>query len=168
MASLLSPQQFLDIRAALQNVTDTFFTSEITYYQFIDNADMLGSQQGAAYNQYDLLGFIEYPDKDTDKTTTHMEGGIEMINPKVSFNYDDLDGLGLIMNNRALMRSETDFMVIQGKSWQVNYVGYDGAFQDNNILVIVDLQPSEKTAPSIVFNGNGLPVPPTLKRTGHG
>lgn len=147
MADLIDAATHLKIRAAMQDVVDTFMNTEITYYlsgTVVD--DFMEDLNDKSYTQHVLKGLVEYTDKDSSKTQTMNAGVVDKAHVKVTLGLDDLDALGLIYENRPIFNKEDDYMLINGEKFTVIFSDPEGAFEAKNVLVILYGERDEKQA----------------------
>lgn len=138
MAELINQAQIEQIKAALKDVTDTFFKTPVSYKLAKPNLDRFKEDNTHTYDTYELKALVEYESKDTDLINQTEQGSISHQRVKVSLNYRDLIPLGLTTgDNFVKMRATTDYMVINGQTWKVQFVGLDGPIEPENVLVIV-------------------------------
>lgn len=141
MPSLLTNQQKLDIRLAIKSVTDTFFVTPITYRLAQDSIDRFNEDRpDMVYQNYALLGMVEFP---KDKVEQTVQGALNNADVDVSFNLEDLQTAGLIDGQfKFLGNPAKDYMTINGLTYKLSYLKYDGPLDQKNCLVIIggDLQ----------------------------
>lgn len=136
--NLISDTQHSKIRAALQDVVDTFFTTPVTYLLHTEEfADGTMQNISKPVTPYELKGFVEYPSTNGTEIDENTEGAIEQTEVKIMFGYDDLEKLNLIENLMPVFKPEEDEFLLSGKLYKVTFAAVEGALQPNNVLVIV-------------------------------
>lgn len=141
---LLSAQQHLDIRNALQNVFDTFHDTSITYYMYKGEGvtDTMEDYAEGAYTSHIFTVFAEYKSvEDKDQF-----GGVANFDRIVlQCGLDNLISAGLVNSyGNLLTTAELDYFEIGFDKYNVSSIRTDGAFENKNILVIIEGQ-KEKT-----------------------
>lgn len=133
---LLSAAEHAEIRAALQDVCDTFNKTQLTYHLAgVSVDDTMEDFNDKSYTDYSVKAYVEYP-KDTVEQT--QEGAYDNCDVFVQFGLDDLDLVGLINSeNMPIFAPEHDYMTINGERFRVTFSGVEGAIEQRNILVIV-------------------------------
>ena len=146
--SLLSQAQIGSIKDAIQQVTDTFFVTPVLYKLGVASLDRFQEDKTFSFKEYELKALVEYSAIETDLIKESEQGGANSQKIKCSFNYRDIKAAGLAdETNFVLMNAAKDFMVINGKTWNVRYVGLDGPLEAEQVLLIVrgDLEENKTT-----------------------
>lgn len=129
------------IRAALHDVTDTFCDTPILYKRYVGTMDRYAEDRkelNSDYQEYNLMAFVEWETLNKNNTQETLNGSINPTIIDVMFNYDDLDSVGLIDSEcQPRMSSDKDYFMCNGVMYRVSYVYPDGAFQRNNVLVMM-------------------------------
>lgn len=148
--SLLNPQQRQDIRDAIKQVTDTFYTTPFVYYKKTLSYDRFGTGDDL-YQQYDLLCIAEYP-KTVNNTATFTgiskaqgqsildwDSKVTLLVDDVQAQYPDLfsadEFTGVIGDDQA---------VLNGIRYTVVHFAKDGPLERKNILIELYLRRLEK------------------------
>lgn len=147
MAKLISDEQIEAIKDVFRDVTDTFFVTPVLYKRLSVNMDRLNVGNGKkTFTEYNLKALVEYTDQDTDRVLLSAEGKLNKQRVVCSFNYRDLKAAEKVgggtedlttAENFVVLRSEKDFMVVNGKEYEVEYIGLDGPINAENVLLIV-------------------------------
>lgn len=132
---LLSAADIAEIRAAIQDVTDTFMVSPIVYKQATESLDEWQEDREMTYIEHDLLGLVEYPE---GKVVQDLDGANDFFDVMVSFNIEDLETLGLLTgDNTVPFVASKDRFIAKGKEYQTTFVGYDGPLEDKPVLYVI-------------------------------
>lgn len=136
---LLSPAQHAQIRAALQDVIDTFHDTPITYQKYVakveDYMEDMGKKQ---YNVFSFNGFVEYPSAVSSQLDETEQGAYNQAEVKVTCGIDNLEAVGLLdAENMPNFTPEEDRMIVNGKAYVITFVGTDGALEKKNVLAVV-------------------------------
>jgi hypothetical protein len=141
--NLVSIAEHLEIRAALRDVSDTFFQSDVIYRKrkaAVLNRFMEDLHDGGdSHDVFFLKGFVEYSTLLTDESKNIETGWENDDSVTVSFHLDYLDELGLINPTtfQPIFETNSDEIIVGGKSYNVVHVVTDGQLQPKNILVVV-------------------------------
>lgn len=140
--NLLTNQQHLDIRAALRDVTDTFFTTPVTYRLHADefgDGEMMNPAK--PYTEFNLVGLPKYLKEDKDEVQRETSGAYSVVRVDVLFSMDNLITANLIDTDAnppvPLFRPEEDEFLIAGEVFKVILVNVEGFFQPTGVLVRV-------------------------------
>lgn len=137
---LLTAAQRAQIRAAIGDVTDTFFKTPVEYQLVGESMDRFQEDRGGRVKTtFNLLGLVEYPQGEGKLIKTETNGAIDSAAVKVSFNMDDLAAYGGIVNSeeQTIFNPTKDYMIINGIKYETTYRAYDGALEKRNVLCIV-------------------------------
>jgi hypothetical protein len=147
MADLLSSAQHALIRAAIQDVSDTFMDTTIVYHKAgttVDDSMEDFSMQ--TYTDVNLKGLPEYQMNELDKLRLSPYGVADIAEMKVTFGFDDLVTAGIASGNVLLMNPAKDFLTVNGIRYKVIHAATEGFFTATPVLGIVYAQKEEKTA----------------------
>lgn len=133
---LLSAADRLEIRAALQDVIDTFHKTTVSYYLAGSyQSDFMEDQETKQYTLYEFPAYVEYPKTMKEET---VEGAYDGQDVWVQVGLDNLQALNLIdAEFQPLFRPELDYMLINGARFNITSCKTEGAFEKENILVIL-------------------------------
>ena len=138
---LLTDQQRADIKAALHDVTDTFFKTPITYKFSKGNLNRFAeSGAGETFQDYSLLAQVEYADDDNDRIKRTVDGVDYYADIQLTLNYADMVTAGLIgVDGISKIQVEKDKFVNTetGVSYYMSWMGYDGFFDEKPVLVVI-------------------------------
>ena len=139
MAKLLSPAQIVQIRAALQDVVDTFMDTPVLYKMSVDSLDRFNEdRKDEKFVDYELKGLVEYSTEKGEHLELEQDGALNTQDVKISFGLDDLDALGLITPELEVkFQVEKDYFITNGLKYKVTFVGLDGPIEKRNILVVI-------------------------------
>lgn len=139
MASLLSPAQIAQIKAALHDVTDTFCVTPVLYLKATDSLDRFNEdRKDMEPVEFNLLALVEYEiNKTEDFIIQTKDGALVTAQVKLTFNTEDLETARLITANYPNMQKEKDYFVVHNKRHRVVHVSMDGPIDDKAVLVIV-------------------------------
>lgn len=140
--NLITTAQHNDIRSALQDVVDTFFTTSVTYRlhgeEFADGEMM---HIDKPYAQYTLLALPKYysgegSGSNLEETTA---GAQDVQTVDLLLGYDNLVAQGLIdvPNNKPIFTPEVDEFILNGETFKVTVSVVEGNFQPAGVLVRV-------------------------------
>jgi hypothetical protein len=130
-----------DIRAAINNVVETFATTPVVYHWAkAASLDRYGEGQSKAPSNINLLGFVEHG---ADQIEQNMIGSLDFQGVKIMFKGTDWETAGLYVNGEVKADPARDFLTVNGKKYKVTNVMPDGAFETRNFIIIVlaTLQP---------------------------
>lgn len=146
MADLLSQAVRDQIRLALGDVTDTFCKTPITWIKRSEVNSRFGEDNASGTEQtYNLLGFVEYGDQETDEVYTKDGGKLDKGSVEILMNYAAIEAAGLgNADNLTEMVAERDKFICNGEKFECTFVKIEGAFEAKNILVIVRGERDEK------------------------
>ena len=139
--SLISEQDKQEIRASIKEVTDTFFITPIIYKRAIDSLDVYQEDRNTEFEELELN--VLYEDHGNE-ITKMLAGSSSKHIVKLTFNFDDLDTLGLINDLSVNFNETTDFVIVHNKKYRVVKVGYDGPLEPRNVLIYVIAKIEEK------------------------
>lgn len=151
MANLISDNQWLSIRAALRNATDTFFRKPVVYRKFRyggggGSLDRFNEdRQDTVYTDYTLEALVEFMDNLPGDTVIMEGGALDQDDVKVSFNFDYLQEQNLTKDveingvpyKMASFNDKQDLLFIDGEKYKVTKVIHDGQTKDKYVLVVV-------------------------------
>ena len=130
---LLTAQDRINIRGALQNVIDTFMKTPIIFHVINGFGGDHMEDLDPSETNYNITGYVEYPD---EVAKTDESGNTYLPDVKVSLGLDDMDGIGLIAPDTiCTLRAGIDEMTVNGERFFIKFVGVEGAFEQLNILV---------------------------------
>lgn len=139
MADLLSDAQHLEIRAALQNVVDTFHDTPV--FLHIPNEDYVAEfmeDLNPASTVYEVKALVEYPNLTQSTGVATEDGTILHFEVKAQIGIDDMSAVDLInTEGLPIFTPKNGFMLINGEKYEIVYYNIDGAFQKKNILCYV-------------------------------
>lgn len=134
---LLSDSARASIRAAIKDVADTFFKTEITYKAPIVSLDRFNEDRGdETYITESLFVLLEAITQqiaynETDEAGAQPEGMV-----KLTGLYDDLPET-LKSGDTLLMNSERDWLLIGGKVFRIYNVALDGPISSTQLLYVI-------------------------------
>jgi hypothetical protein len=137
MASLLSPQDLLQIQNVLEDTMDTFFTLPVTYRKATTLPDVWGEKKAETFTDYALFAFPKMSNNQTDTVQRTETGAFDKNDGYFLFSYLKLDEAGLIENGLPTMNPTTDFIIANGKTYQMEAVENVGFFVERPELVKV-------------------------------
>lgn len=135
MSSLISDIEFQNIRNDIKLVTETFFTTPVTYNKYVGALDRWGENNTPKFNDISLLCLYEDSGKEIDEL---LAGSMSKHGVKLSFNFDDLKSLGLTdSNHNVLFNDTTDFVTVHNKKYKIKKVVYDGPLQPDCVIISI-------------------------------
>lgn len=140
MAKLISDSEFLEIRSALRDVADTFFTSPLTYYIGRESLDRWQEDRAdKAFYAIDLEALKENTGNASGNELRMSEQGFEDISVvQLTFNVDYLQEKGLLTDDfRVKFDPERDYFKLQNQVYKVISVSVDGPLQPKDVLIVV-------------------------------
>ena len=138
MADLLSTADQAAIRAALQNVFDTFSDTTITLYKSKGRVDDWAEGAGSDnYDTYTFKGIVTYLTEESDRLITYDTGKVLQSDVKVEVGFDDLAAANLITGNLPDITLGSDYMLIEGKKYYCTTAVPDGPFEAKNVMVVI-------------------------------
>jgi len=144
MPSLISPQQFENIYDSIRDVTDTFFTTSVTYRLAKPKIDRYGEGQNtgstASFDDKTMLCMVEYGLEDIDG---QVIGSANFQNARLTFNSEVWASNGLYTNGVLSTNGTKDYVIANGRTYKVLQITPDGPFETQNVLIVVTavLQP---------------------------
>jgi len=144
MPSLISPQQFENIYDSIIDVTDTFFTTSVTYRLAKPKIDRYGEGQNtgstASFDDKTMLCMVEYGLEDIDG---QVIGSANFQNARLTFNSEVWASNGLYTNGVLSTNGTKDYVIANGRTYKVLQITPDGPFETQNVLIVVTavLQP---------------------------
>ncbi len=144
MPSLISPQQFENIYDSIRDVTDTFFTTSVTYRLAKPKIDRYGEGQNtgstASFDDKTMLCMVEYGLEDIDG---QVIGSANFQDVVLTFNSEEWSTNGLYTNGVLTTNGTKDYFIVNGRTYKVSQIQPDGPFETQNVLIVVmgDLQP---------------------------
>lgn len=130
-----------DIRAAINNVVETFATTPVVYHLAkAASKDRFGEGDNKNPTNINLLGFVEYG---ADIIDQNIQGATDWNGVKIMFKGTDWETAGLYVNGVLKTEPARDYLTVNGKKYKVTNVMPDGAFETRNFIIIVlaSLQP---------------------------
>lgn len=143
MVGLLSELDLLEIRQAVQTVTDTFFVTPIEYLKGKDQLSRFNEDNSfVEYDTYTLMGLAEYASSTGGKYGTvqnTVQGSKDRSQVRVSLNTEDLIALGLYdeIEHKVNFLPEKDWMNINGEKYKVKTVHSEGPLDRKNLIITV-------------------------------
>ena len=140
---LLTAQQITEIKDALEDVTYTFFDTDVHYFRIVESLDRWQEDRGDTdFNEIMLKGFLEEDPSKRDKIKKMIPGATDFYDVMVLFNTRDLDKLGLLVHDqdgsfRAVFKVADEHFTISGVKYRIEKVYLDGRFDKQPILAIV-------------------------------
>ena len=138
--NLITNSEHLAIRAALKDVTDTFFTTPVKYRLHLDefgDGEMMNPAK--PYTEFDLLGQPKYLKEEKDEVQRETSGAYSVVRVDVLFSFDDLVEKELIDTDAnppvPLFRPEEDEFLIAGETFKVILTNVEGFFQPSGVYV---------------------------------
>lgn len=144
MPSLISPQQFQQIYASLKDVTDTFFTTSVTYRVAKSIVDRFGENTNTGSTaQFEDKVMDCMAEFGKDIIDQQVIGSANFQSVKLTFNSDEWLNSGLYANGELLTNGTKDYVIVNNRLYKVSQIVPDGAFETQNVLIIVmaNLQP---------------------------
>lgn len=143
MADLLTAQERDEIRAAIQDATDTFCTTPCTIRVRVDNANRMGKQSGISFANTVINGLLEFGHLQADETFMNEDGTVIRADIKVTLNLDDMGVANLLTAEfQPIINMATDKIVCHGIEYKMIYCGIDGAIgtaanKDKNLICVI-------------------------------
>jgi len=139
MADLLSDVQHLEIRAALQEVLDTFHDTPVfLHIPSEDYVQEFMEDLAPATTVYEVNALVEYPNLTQSTVTNTEDGSILHFEVKAQIGIDDMDEVGLINGDGLpIFVPKNGHMVINEEKYEIVYFNIDGAFEQKNILCYI-------------------------------
>ncbi len=140
---LLTAAERDEIRAAIQDATDTFCQTPCTIMVRVDNADRLGKQSGIAFDSTTINGLLEFGHLQSDQVFMNADGSVIRADIKVTLNLDDMAAADLLdSESQPIINMATDKIVCHGIEYKMVYCGIDGAIgtsaeKDRNLICII-------------------------------
>lgn len=123
------------IRAAINNVVETFATTPVTYHlAHAASKDRFGEGESKTPTDIILNGFVEYG---TDDIQQDMKGSINPQSVKIMFKAEDWEAAGLYLNGEIKANESKDHLTVNGRYYKVDYIMPDGAFETRNLIITV-------------------------------
>jgi hypothetical protein len=124
------------IKAALRDVTDTFFLLPITVHVATEpSLDRFNEDRtDITYTDYTLNAFVEY--NGNQNMTTEL-GSLERDKVKIQFDMRYLIEEGCADATRSIFNHATDYVTINGLKYKITEQEYDGQIQQEYILCIL-------------------------------
>lgn len=133
---LLSAGDRLEIRAAIQDVTDTFMKTDVVYYSGQDSIDIWQEDRGdMVFTAYALKGLVEYVGTLIDE---EPYGNDNPENIMITFNMADVDVAGaLTPDYKTKFEIEKDYVKFKEQAYRITAVYYDGPLDEKDILLVI-------------------------------
>jgi hypothetical protein len=144
--NLLSQDDLDEIKAGIKDVTDTFFTTVITYRRAKTILDRYGEGQNngttSAFEDFVMPCKVKYMD---DEISRNIIGASSFRGVKLSFNADFWVTNNLYIDGEVKASQTKDYVLVNGKIYKVTAITPSGAFERRNLLITVlaDLPPQK-------------------------
>lgn len=144
MPSLITPQEFEEIYDSIRDVTDTLFTTEVTYRLSKPKIDRYGEGQNngstASFDDKVMNCMVEYGKQAIDG---QVIGSANFQDVVLTFNSEEWLANGLYANGVLATNGTKDYVIVNGRTYKVSQIQPDGPFETQNVLIIVmaNLQP---------------------------
>jgi len=144
---LISPAQIATIKNVLEDVTFTFFDTDITYLAPIGAFDRFNEDVSLTmqYTEHRLKCFFEEDDLSSDSIDKMPGGALDFYEVKVTFNAVDLDRAGLMITDvdggwKASFVVADGYFRVGADKYRIEKVYTDGKFDKKAVLVVALLQ----------------------------
>ena len=123
------------IRAAINNVVETFATTPVMYHQ-LKGASMDRFKEGGnkTTTTIPLLGFVEYGGEQIQRD---LQGAANWQGVKIMFKGEDWEAVGLYENGVVKANTTTDYLTVNNKRYKIVNIMPDGAFETRNLIITV-------------------------------
>lgn len=137
--NLINSNTHTKIRNVLRDVTDTFCTTPVRYYRALDEfADgQMMSIKEKPFTEFNLFALVEYPETETTEIDEMVSGAVDKSEVKLTLNFDDCKEAGFITGNLPEAVVEEDFFTVNREDYKATFVKVEGAFEPENVLVII-------------------------------
>ena len=143
---LINDQQHAEIRAALQNVFDTFMDTTVTLHIVTGYANDFMEGGGETTTTVTINGLVEWGNTEGAKAMHTTDGALQENDVTASFGLDDFDNAGLVENNLPTPVSGRDWMEINGEIYDIDLPVPSGPFQQRNVMIVVQGKRRIKTS----------------------
>ncbi len=139
MSDLLSVGQRAQIRAALQDVTDTFMKTPVVYQLKGESLDRFNEDRlDEGVTTFNFNALVEYPATDGDKVKQFTEGALSTAEVQLTMNLDDLKLINFVNSSNICIGNDAkDYFTVNNQLYRVAFIGYDGPLDSKNILVVI-------------------------------
>lgn len=144
MASLLTDQDFLEIRTVIDDVIDTFMQLPIVYKQEINTLDRFNEDRDdkRTFQDHALTALVVWEKESADaQVTLTREGAVDLSDGYVMFGYDYLLEKNLIdADGNQVFKPELDRIVIREIEYEIIGANQIGQWKDTDCLVKVHIK----------------------------
>lgn len=142
---LISEEQIASIKSVLNDVTYTFFTSDITLKLYKGSMNRWGedNETDDNFSDYVLKGGVEFGQMQSDKDIRTETGSDDNQSIEVSFNFKDLKAQGLTKGNSTIINPSTDYLVYEGSKYAIGSCITDGFLDSEPVLVLLNCSRTE-------------------------
>lgn len=142
MPSLITPEEFAEIRSVVQDVTDTFHKKSITYLLRGESLDINNEDRtDQTLTPYVIMGLVVWSTTTGEgRVEESREGNLDLTEGYVNFNYDDCDLVGLISGFRFIGMPDQDLIEFDGIRYKVIGIPPLGQFPEKNSLIKVNFR----------------------------
>lgn len=137
MAILISDDEFAEIRAVIQDVTDTFHQKTINYLMRGDSLDLHNEDRtDESFTSYALPGLVVWEKTSDDaKVKESSKGNLDTAEGYVNFNYDDCDAADLISDLKFIGSADEDLIEFDSVRYKILAIVPIGQFPTKNSIV---------------------------------
>ncbi|RUP41614.1 MAG: hypothetical protein EKK63_04995 [Acinetobacter sp.] len=139
MSSLLSDNDFDEIRSAIKDVTDTFMQKPIMYHLDSNTATrmMKDINSERSYTVLNLLGLVVWENNNKDgKNDQNRTGDVDLTIGYVLINFEDGEAAGILNNlDELLITPPQDKISFDGSEYKIIGVNVIGQLKSKECLV---------------------------------
>lgn len=149
MASLLTDDEFAEIRETIHDVTDTFLRLPVIWKKDKNTATrmMRDIDHERQYDDINLQGLVVWEDKGNKAILAKsLNGAVDLADGYVLFNYDDAQAAGVVtLTHNQIVNPAKDYLVFDNEKHEILGLNMLGQLKDKNCLLKVHFKKNIRT-----------------------